>query len=139
LPAQPLLELEKPSAAYFLPAGPRRDIKASENAMKLSWLRLIVSAMIIFAAVLGSAASFGAPLAHDCASMSVMDKCPDHADDHATAPRHCDSLVCGALELTPTEAQAPTTLTTVSSLRLIFDDAAHLGLSAPPDLRPPII
>ncbi|WP_424360761.1 hypothetical protein [Methylocystis parvus] len=107
--------------------------------MKLSWLRLIVSAMIVFVALSGSAASFAAPSAHDCAFMSVMDKCPDHADGHATAPQRCDSLVCGALQITPPETQAPTTLTTVSSLRLIFDDAAHLGLSAPPDLRPPII
>jgi hypothetical protein len=114
-------------------------MKALGNTMKLSWLRLIVSAMFVFAALLSAAASIAAPSAHDCATMSVMDDCPGHADDHATAPRHCDSLVCGALQSTPPEAQTTVTLASIGSARLISDDAAQLGLSATPDLRPPIL
>jgi hypothetical protein len=107
--------------------------------MKLSLVRLIVSAMVVFAALSGAASSYAAPSAHDCASMSVVDNCPGHADNHATAPRHCDSLVCGALQLMPPEVQTPTTITAVGPVRPIFDDAAQLGLSATPDLRPPIL
>ena len=107
--------------------------------MKLRWLRLIISAMVVVAALSGAASSLAGPSAHDCASMAMMDDCPDHAGDHATAPRHCDSLVCGALQLTPPEGQRSMTLTAVDPVRPIVDDAAHLGRSAPPDLRPPIL
>lgn len=107
--------------------------------MKLGWLRLIVSAMVVFAALSGVASGLAAPSAHDCASMSMMGDCPDRADNPATAPRHCDSLVCGALQLMPPEAQAPTTLLAIGRAHRLFDDAAHLGVSATPDLRPPIL
>lgn len=108
-------------------------------AMKLSWPRLIVSLAIVLAALSGAASSVAAPSVHDCASMVLLDDCPDHAGGDATAPRHCDSLACGALQLTPSKMQAPAALTTVDRARLILDDSAHLGLSAPPDLRPPIL
>lgn len=107
--------------------------------MKLGWLRLIISAMVVFAALSGAASSLAAPSAHDCVSMSMMNDCPYHGGDHSTAPRHCDSLVCGALQLTPPEAQKSMILTAVGPVLPIVDDAAHLGLSAPPDLRPPIL
>jgi hypothetical protein len=107
--------------------------------MKMSWLRLIVSAMIVVAALSGAASTVAAPAAHACASMSAMDDCPDHSDDHATTPRHCNSLICGAVQLTPPFALLPTTTTVAGPARVIFDDAAHWGLSAPPDLRPPIL
>jgi hypothetical protein len=107
--------------------------------MKLSWLRLIVSAMVVIAALSGAASGFAAPAAHSCAAMSAADDCPDHPTDHATAPLHCDSLICGALQLTPHFALRPTNIKAVGQARLIFDDAAYRGLSAPPDLRPPIL
>jgi hypothetical protein len=106
--------------------------------MKLSWLRLIVSAVIVLASLSGAVTGFAAPAAHDCASMSAMDQCPDHADDHASLPRHCDSLVCGALQITPPTTFTPLTLSEVGAARFVFEDEAHLGQSTSPDLRPPI-
>lgn len=106
--------------------------------MKLNWLRLIVSAMLVIAALSAAAPGFAAPASHACAAMSAMDDCPDHSN-HATAPRHCDSLICGAVQLTPPAALVPTTIVAVAPARRIFDDAAYRGLTAPPDLRPPIL
>jgi hypothetical protein len=107
--------------------------------MKLSWLRLALSAMIVFAALAGAALRLSGPAAHDCASMSMTDACPDHAGGHATAPRHCDSLICGAVELTAPTTPNMTNLTTAGLARPIFDDLALRSFSARPDLRPPIL
>ncbi|MGD9657817.1 MAG: hypothetical protein AB7U61_09290 [Methylocystis sp.] len=64
--------------------------------MKQNWLRLIVSAMVIVAALWGAASSFAAPVAHSCVGMSAGEDCPDHPVDHTAALRHCDSLICEA-------------------------------------------
>lgn len=107
--------------------------------MKLNWLRLIVSAMLIIAALSAAAPGFAAPAPYACAAMSAMDDCPEHSTDHTTAPRRCDSLICGAVQLTPPFSVVATTTVAISSARRIFDDADHRGLSTPPDLRPPIL
>lgn len=107
--------------------------------MKLNWLRLIVSAMLVIAALWAAAPGYAAPAPHACAAMTAADDCPDHSANHATAPRHCDSLICGAIQLTPPSALVPTITAALSPARRIFDDAAYRGLTAPPDLRPPIL
>jgi len=106
--------------------------------MKLSWLRLIVSAMIVIAALSGAATGFAAPVTHSCAAMSAADDCPDHAADRATAPPHCDSLICGALQSSPPQSLALAITREAALARRMWDDAARRGLSSPPDLRPPI-
>ncbi|KAF2989921.1 hypothetical protein OGR47_15235 [Methylocystis sp. MJC1] len=107
--------------------------------MKLNWLHLIVSAMLVIAALSGAAPSYAGPALHPCAAMTAMDDCPDHSANHATAPRRCDSLICGAVQLTPPFALVATTTVATAPARRILDDADYRGLSTPPDLRPPIL
>lgn len=107
--------------------------------MKLNWLRLIVSAMLVIAALWAAAPGYAAPASHACAAITSMDDCPDHSANHATVPRHCDSLICGAVQLASPAALVPTTTVALSRARRLFDDAAYRGLTAPPDLRPPIL
>lgn len=106
--------------------------------MKQRLLRLIVCAMIVVAALSGAASSLVAPIGHSCAGMSAVEDCPDHPVDHTAALRHCDSLICGAIQLAP---HATFTLTRMAEAGLRTqpsDDATHRGVSSPPVLRPPI-
>lgn len=106
--------------------------------MKQNWLRLIVAATVIVAALSGAARGFAAPVAHSCEGLAAVNHCPDHPVDHAAALRHCDSLICGAIQLAP---HATFTVVRMAALGLRTqpaDDATHRGVSSPPGLRPPI-
>lgn len=107
--------------------------------MKRSWLRLLLSGMIIAAALIG-AASRGVVIlsAPACAEMGSMDEYPDSHPDHATIPKHCDSLVCSVIHLSPTSSEASCFTALADRLPHPRDDAKRRGLAGPPDLRPPI-
>lgn len=106
--------------------------------MKLSWLRYLVSVLTIVAALTGAASGFAEPLAHSCAGMTAIEDCPDSHSDHAPIPRHCDSLLCGGVQLAPTFSIAPSVAAGVDFVPQPRDDAMPRGLSGSPDLRPPI-
>lgn len=106
--------------------------------MKLSWLRHFVSVLMIVAALTGAASGFAAPMAHSCAGMTATDDCPDSHSDHTTLPRHCDSLLCGAIQLAPSLSVVPAVTADVDFVPQPFDDTLRRGLSGSPDLRPPI-
>ena len=111
----------------------RRDI-----LMQRSWLRLLVSLFIVVAALsAGATNAFDASGAHSCAEMTMTSDCPEHSD-HAAIPRHCDSLICGAIQLTPILVVASNILTPTSRLLAPSDDIMRHGVASPPDLRPPI-
>jgi len=104
--------------------------------MKLNSLRILISALVVLAA-LASAGSWGAASAEPCVSMSDVDQCPDH-HSHGQSPRHCDLSVCSALQL---PSSAPSALAPFSSARgavTTTDDELRVGFCGPPDLRPPI-
>ena len=105
--------------------------------MQRHWVRLLVSIFIVVAALsAGATNAFDAPGAHSCAEMTTPGDCPEHSD-HAAIPRHCDSLVCGAIQLTPIQAIKHVAATT-DRLLTPSDDIMRRGVAGPPDLRPPI-
>ncbi|MGJ0532520.1 hypothetical protein [Methylocystis sp.] len=106
--------------------------------MKQNWLRLIVSAMVIIAALSGAASSFVGPVGHSCEGMSAIEDCPDHPVDHSAALRHCDSLICGAIQLAPHATFTQARRVEVGLRTQVPDDATHRGVLSPPGLRPPI-
>jgi hypothetical protein len=106
--------------------------------MKQDWLRLIVSAMVIVAALSGAASSFAAPVGHSCAGMSTVEDCPNHPVDHTAALRHCDSLICGAIQLAPHVTFTAARMAELGLRTQPADDATHRDVLSPPDLRPPI-
>jgi hypothetical protein len=107
--------------------------------MKLSWLRHLVSVLMIVAALTGATSGFAAPMAHPCAGMASMDDCPDSHSDPTAVPRHCDSLLCGAIQLTPCFSVVPAAVrAAVDFVPQPLDDTLRRGLSGSPDLRPPI-
>lgn len=106
--------------------------------MKRSWLRLIVCATVVVAALSGAASSFAAPVAHSCVGMSAVEDCPDHPVDRTAALRHCDSLICGAIQLAPHAIFTLARMAEVGLRMQLSDDATHRGFSSPPGLRPPI-
>jgi hypothetical protein len=106
--------------------------------MKLSWLRHLVSVFMIVAALTGATSGFAAPSAHSCAGMTAMDDCPDRHSDPTAIPRHCDSLLCGAIQLAPSFSVAPAVTAAVDFVPQSFDETLRRGLSGSPDLRPPI-
>lgn len=106
--------------------------------MKQNWLRLIVCTMVVVAALSGAASNFAAPVAHSCAGMSAVDDCPDHPVDHTAALRHCDSLICGAIQLAPHVTFTAARMAELGLRTQPADDATYRGVSSPPSLRPPI-
>jgi hypothetical protein len=106
--------------------------------MKQNWLRLIVSAMVVVAALSGAASSFAAPVANSCMGMSAAEDCPDHPVDHTAALRHCDSLICGAIQLAPHATFTLARMAEVGLRTQLSDDATLRGVLSPPGLRPPI-
>ncbi len=106
--------------------------------MKQNWLRLIVSMMVVVAALSGAASSFAAPVANSCVGMSAAEDCPDHPVDHTAALRHCDSLICGAIQLAPHATFTLARMAEVGLRTQLSDDATHRGVLSPPGLRPPI-
>ncbi len=110
--------------------------------MQRSWLRLLISALVIVAALTAAAANgFAPPAAHPCAEMAMGQASPaahDAHGDHAAPPRHCDSLICGALQLTPASVATASVTARRDPATQPRDDAAPLGFAGPPDLRPPI-
>lgn len=105
--------------------------------MNLSWLRLLISALVVLAA-LASAESWGASSAQPCVGMSVTDQCPDH-QSHGQAPRHCDLSVCGALQLPASNVAVLAPLISARQTVTASNDVLRLGFCGPPDLRPPIV
>lgn len=106
--------------------------------MQRSWLRLLVSAVILVAALSASAANAFAPHAHACAEMAVGSDCPDADGDHGALPRPCDTLLCGAIQLTPVFVLLDGAAAPSRRLAQPRDDLLRVGLVGPPDLRPPI-
>jgi hypothetical protein len=107
--------------------------------MQRRWLRLLVSAIIVIAALsAGAANALVAPTAHSCAEMARGSDCPDAHKDHGAMPRHCDSFVCGALQLVPLFVATEGARTPSERLARPCDDVMRLGRVGPPDLRPPI-
>lgn len=106
--------------------------------MQHQWLRLIVSIFIVVAALsAGAKSAYDASGAHSCVEMTMTNDCPEHSD-HAARPRHCDSLICGAIQLTPILVVAVNILTPTSRLLAPSDDIMRHGVAGRPDLRPPI-
>jgi hypothetical protein len=105
--------------------------------MKLNWLRLLLSALVVLAA-LASTESWGAAGAQPCVGMSVSDQCPDH-QTHGQSPRHCDLSVCGALQLPASNVAIFAPLASARNTVPASNDSLRVGFCGPPDLRPPII
>lgn len=106
--------------------------------MKLSWLRHLISVLMIVASLTGATSGFAAPMAHPCAGMASMDDCPDSHSDPTAIPRHCESLLCGAIQLTPSVSVMPAVTAAVEFVPQSLDDTLRRGISGSPDLRPPI-
>lgn len=107
--------------------------------MQRSWLRLLVSAFILLAALSwGAASAFVAPAAHSCSEMAMGGDCPDAHNDHGAMPRHCACLAYDAIQLAPIFALLGGVDAPTNRLSPPRDDLMHLGLAGPPDLRPPI-
>lgn len=105
--------------------------------MKLNWLRLFVSTLIVLAA-LASAESWGAAASSEpCVGMSVTDQCPEH-HSHGQAPRHCDLSVCGALQLPASNQSVLALPVSAGHAMAVPNDPLRVGFCGPPDLRPPI-
>lgn len=108
--------------------------------MQRSWLRLLVCGFVIVAALAAAGTNaFAAPDAHPCAGMTVGDSAHDGHGDHGAAPRRCDTLVCGAVQLTPFIIVGEATEARISRAPQPRDDDARLGFAGPLDLRPPIV
>ncbi len=107
--------------------------------MQRSWLRILVCAFVVVAALAGAGMSASAaPASHPCAQMAVGDSSHPSHGDHGSTPRRCDSLVCGAVQLTPVVIVGEAIEVYVSRVPQPRDDDARLDLTGPPDLRPPI-
>ncbi len=107
--------------------------------MRQSWLRLLVCAFVIVAALAAAGTSaFAAGDAHPCAEMTIGAGGHSSHGDHGAIPRRCDSLVCGAVQLAPLIVVGEATATHVSRTPQPRDDNARPDVTGPPDLRPPI-
>jgi hypothetical protein len=105
--------------------------------MILRWLRLIITTLIITAALIGAVrASYAAPRAHSWAQM-VMDDCPNGHGD-AAIPIDCDPLLCGAWQLPPSSIALSAVSAGFSRLAYSPEELRLRGLLRSPDLRPPI-
>lgn len=108
--------------------------------MQRSWLRLLVSAFVVVAALAAAGTSaFAGPAPHPCAEMTMVGE-GAHSDhgDHQAAPRPCDSLICGAVQVTPVIFLGEAIEVRISRAPQPRDDDARLDFTGPPDLRPPI-
>lgn len=106
--------------------------------MQRSWLRILVCAFVVVAALAAAGMSASAaPANHPCAEMAVGNSSHHSHGDHGSPPRRCDSLVCGAVQLTPVVFGEAIEVY-VSRVLQPRDDDARLDLTGPPDLRPPI-
>lgn len=107
--------------------------------MQRSWLRLFVSAFVIVAAFAASGANaFATPANHPCAEMAVGHGAHSGHGDHGAVPKHCDSLICGAVQLTPVIFVGQAIEARIFRAPQPRDDDTHLGFDGSPDLRPPI-
>lgn len=108
--------------------------------MQRSWLRLLVCSFVIVAALAAAGASaFAAPAAHPCAEMTIGGGGDPGNGDHGVAPRRCDSLICGAVQLMPVVFLGKATDVRISRAPQPRDDDLRQGFSGPTDLRPPIL
>ncbi|MGJ0509698.1 MAG: hypothetical protein ACR652_21750 [Methylocystis sp.] len=107
--------------------------------MQRSWLRALVCAFVIVAAVVAAGTNaFAAPDAHPCAGMSITDARHSDHGGHAPVPRRCDSLICGAVHAPPVVVVGEAAAIHISRAPKPRDDDARLDATGPPDLRPPI-
>lgn len=107
--------------------------------MQRSWLRLLISAFVIVAALAAAGANaFATPGDHPCAEMTIGDGSHGDHGDHGAVPRRCDSLVCGAVQLTPVVIVGEAMEVSISRAPQPRDDNFLLDFTGPPDLRPPI-
>lgn len=107
--------------------------------MQRSWLRLLVCAFVIVAALAAAGTNAFAALAtHPCAEMTIGDGAHSGHGDHGAVPKRCDSLICGAVQLTPVVLLGEAVEVRISRAPQPRDDDARLGFDGPPDLRPPI-
>lgn len=107
--------------------------------MQRSWLRLLISALVILAALTaGRTNVVAAPASQPCAEMAMYHGGHNADGDHAAVPRHCDSLICGAIQLAPPIFDAAGLATQTGRAPQPHDDVIRLGVTGSPDLRPPI-
>jgi hypothetical protein len=105
------------------------------------WARLIVSVLLLVAALAGGASgAFATKTGHACAEMNMGD-CPDGHGDNAATSAGCAQLACGpsqiALPQHPPFLSPIVTASTTAPTPCI--DADRGCLSGSPDLRPPIV
>ncbi len=107
--------------------------------MQRSWLRLLVSAFVIVAALAAAGTNaFAAPAAHPCAEMTIGNGAHSGHGDHRAVPGRCDSLICGAVQLAPAVFLGEASDVRISRAPQPRDDDVRLDFAGPPDLRPPI-
>lgn len=107
--------------------------------MQRTWLRLLVCAFVIVAALAAAGTNaFAAPATHPCAEMMIGDGSHSGHGDHSAVPRRCNSLICGAVQVAPVVFLGDVIEVRISRAPQLLDDDARLGFTGPPDLRPPI-
>jgi len=114
-------------------------LEGSGVFMQRSWLRLLVCAFVIVAALAAAGTSaFATSSTHPCAEMTVGDGAHSGHGDHGAASRRCDSLICGAVQVLPVVFLGEAIEVRITRAPQPRDDDARLGFAGPPDLRPPI-